>query len=311
MAQQESTSSKLIGKVREISRGAPAPLGFGRAPAQRIQSMLLLVRLGRNEASLAEAAVAAGADALVCHLYGSRGGPSRSGEASQGAEAAPGPETQQQSEVQFRGLAEERPNLEAILKVARGRPVGVAVGTAGTITMDDLNELARMGIDFVAIHPQRAPATLLGIEALGHVVQLDREYPSGPLRGINELGIDAVELTIGRPDNSLPQLTIHDLANFRQLIDSIRRPVLVPTAWAAQASDLTFFHGVGVEALVLTPELLGEGPENVRARVAEYRQAIDRLPPPIGRGRALEGRRVVLPQVKVQAGGEEEEDDDE
>ena len=310
MAQQESTSSKLIGKLREISRGAPAPLGFGRAQAQRIQSMLLLVRLGRNEVGLAEAAVAAGADGLVCHLYGSRGGPSRGGEAGQGDEAASGPETQQQ-EVQFGGLAEERPNLEAILKVAGGRPVGVAVGTAGATTTDELNELARMGIDFVAIHPQRAPATLLGIEALGHVVQLDREYPSGPLRGINELGIDAVELTIGRPENSLPQLTIHDLASFRQLIDSIRRPVLVPTVWAAQPGDLKFFHEVGVEALVLTPELLGEGPENVRARVAEYRQAIDNLPPPIGRGRALEGRRVVLPRVKVGAGGEEEEDDDE
>lgn len=290
--------------------------------------MLLMVRLARNEVSLAEAAVSAGADALVCHLFGSRGVAARAGEqqtvqggaaAEEAVENAPTPaetaspptvESPLPAPARFGGLAEERASLEAIVKAAAGRPVGVTIGTAGAVTSDDLDELARLGVDFVAIHPHRAPATLLNIEALGHVVQLDREYPSGPLRGINELGIDAVELTIARPDTSLPQLTIHDLANFRQLVDSIRRPVLVPTVWAAQPSDLKFFHSIGVEALVLTPELLGEGADNVRARVAEYRQAIDKLPPPIGRGRALEGRRVVLPRVKVPTEAEEEEGDD-
>ena len=286
MAQEERTSSKLIGKLQGISRGVAAPIGFGRYPAQPLPAMLLLASLPRNEAALAEAAVTTGADALVGYLHEGQG------------------------DARFGGISEERSNLQAVLKVAGDRPVGVAIGGNGAITADELRDLAGMGVDFVAVAPHRAPAALLRLEEVGHVARLDGDHPGGLLRGLNELNVDAVQLTLGRPDGSLAQLTIHDLASLRQLLDAVRRPILLPTAWAAQPADLAFLRDLGVEGLVLTRELLGDRPEDVRARVAEYRQAVDKLGPPVGRGRALGGRRVVLPRVTVRPEAEEEDDEE-
>lgn len=363
MAEQKGTSSKLISKLKEISRGTASPLGFGRLQARNVPAMLVVASLGRNDPALAEAAIAAGADALELHLHGrlsefikkqedkdtredqdekERNGKAEKAalpeasrlETTQGEETAEVPssapsgedgvgpseesgssdsakdEETEGDQVRFGGLAEEKANIQAVLGVAGDKPVGVVVGQDGELTLGELDELAQMGVDFVVAHPHRAPADLLGVEALGHVARLDRDYPAGPLRGLNELDLDAMEVVVGRPASSLSLLTIHDLASIRQAIEPLRRPVLLLAAKTIQPGDLKHVREIGIEGLVLGPDLLGQTADEARARVADYRQAVDVLGPPIGRGRATEGRRVILPRVRTSAEAEEEDDDE-
>src|SRR5579883_1813710 len=66
----EGYKSKLLDRLRQISRGAAAPIGFGRAAEPSPPAMLLVAVLPRNDVSLAEAAVRAGADAVAFRVCG-------------------------------------------------------------------------------------------------------------------------------------------------------------------------------------------------------------------------------------------------
>jgi hypothetical protein len=213
-------------------------------------------------------------------------------------------------DVVFGGIAEERERLAEMVRAAGERPVGVVVGTNGELTTAELDELMQLGIDFVAVYPHRAPAALLSMESLGHVARLDPGYPAGPLRGLAELAIDAFAVSAGRPRDSLNGFTVHDMANFRQLLDALHRPVMVASSWEIQPAELQFFRDQGVESLILTPHVLGDSAESVREKVASFHDAISTLGPPIGRGRSQEGRRVVLPRMQPAGGVQEVDDDD-
>lgn len=364
--QPKGTSSKLVARLRGISRGSPAPFGFvGQAQSRGTAAMLLIASLHQNDATLVTAAVEAGADAVLGHLHigeapqapkpqdetappagsspeaptsespaahqpkpeppvAQAGGPSGvvSEESSQvgaatespGADAegsdseAAGP-AEERSDVYFGGVAEERQRLAEMVRAAEGHPFGIVVGANGDLTVAELEELIKMGVDFVAVYPHRAPAAILSMEALGHVARLDPGYPSGATRGLAELEVDAFALSAGRPRDSLGSFTVHDMANFRQFLDTLHRPVMVASSWDILPDDLKFFREQGVEALILTPHVLGETAASVGEKVAEFRKAIAKLGPPIGRGRSQEGRRVILPNVQP-AGDQVEHDDD-
>lgn len=284
---RESTNSRLIARLREISRGTSSPLGFGRATAKTTRAMILVARLPKNDVALAKAALGAGADALVLQVC-----------------------SEEKDCQDFGSFAEEKPNVEAIVNAAGDRPVGLTLGAAGELSSADVKEVVALGVDFVVSHPHRTTVDLLAVEELGHVARLGKDTSSGPLRGLNELNVDAMELATTRPENSLDGLTVHDLALYRQTLDGIRRPVILAPNWSVQPSDLKFFRDLGVEAVVLGPKILSGDRDEIAARVGEYSQQIAKLEPPVGRARALDGRQVVLPRLKSQAQPEEDDDGD-
>ena len=231
MAQQkQSTSSRLVARLRDISKGTPQPLGFvGRAQSSSAPAMLLVASLSKNEPALVTAAIEAGADAVLAHLHlGEPASPPKEeGEAAPAqpeggpppdagaAGAGPGDEAQamepteaptdgeedapaeaagpaaEKEDVYFGGMDEERDHLAEMVKAAGSHPLGIVVGANGDLTTAELEEMARIGVDFVAVYPHRAPASLLSMETLGHVARLDPGYPGGPTRGLAELELDA------------------------------------------------------------------------------------------------------------------------
>jgi hypothetical protein len=213
----------------------------------------------------------------------------------------------------FGGIDEEREHLIEMVRAAEGRPLGVVVGVNGDLTVAELEEMVKIGVDFIAVYPHRAPAALLTMEALGHIARLDPGYPSGSTRGLAEIEVDAFAVSAGRPRDSLPGFTVHDMASFRQFLDTLNRPVMVASSWEVRPDDLRFFREQGVEALILTPHVLGESAESVGERVSEFGKAIAALGPPLGRGRSQEGRRVILPRVQpvLEQADEDDDDDDE
>ena len=273
------TSSRLIARLREISRGQTTPLGFARAPASKTPAMLLLAGLPATRTEVASAALAAGADGLVIDLAA--------------------------------GAAEEvAAQVRACVGLAGDKPVGAQLAAGDDWTVAAIDALANAGLDFVVISPSRAPAGLLMLESLGHIALVSGDLSEFPVRGLNEQHVDAMLLILERPDNSLPSLTVHDVATLRSALDAFRRPVVLPAPAGLTAADLTFVRESGAEALLFAVDA-GARSEAVAARFAELRAEVDRLGPPVGRGRGTEGRQAILPSVRpADDEGDDDDDDD-
>ena len=277
-AQEDRTSSRLVARLREITRGAATPLGFGRAPAKKQPSLLLIVYGTPDESDLLRAAASAGADAIVGRID----------------DAAT-------------DLTAAVVNLQTS---AGSVPLGIEI--VGSLDASQLGSLAVKGVDFVAFEPHRTADDVLEIAEIGRIARLILDHHGSILRGLNDLPVDAIEIEVDRPSGSINRLTVYDIADLRQVVDAIRRPVIFIAPAGFSPGDLKRLREMGVEAVALDAHGLGEDVATVSGRVSALRAAIDALGPSIGRGRTHEGRRVFLPTMRTEEpAGDEEEDDDE
>ena len=173
----ETSKSKLLDRLRLISRGASTPLGFGRAAEVSAPAMLIVAVLPRNDLALAEAAIRAGADAIAFRLCGA------------GTDLL-----KETGDVAAEGAAIR----EAVAAIGDRAVVGVVVGSNGTASSEELSSLASSGIDFLAMYPHLTPASFLELSTVGRLAILDQQGGS-VARGINELSIQAVLLRTERP----------------------------------------------------------------------------------------------------------------
>jgi hypothetical protein len=268
------TTSRLVARLREISRGQTTPLGFARAAVTKLPSMLLLAEIDVTDPAAAMASLSAGADGAVLRV----------------------------------GAAELPAVTDSVRKVASqdsSRPIAVLLDGPTAWSADDISALATAGADCVIVRPSRAPAGLLKVETLGHVALVDGDLSKFPIRGLNEQHVDAILLVIERPADSLPSVTVQDVATWRSTLEAFRRPVMLPASAGMLPSDLEFVRESGSEALLLTVP----SADVAAATVGAFRSAIDALGPPVGRGRGSDGRQVILPQVKAGEDADDDEDD--
>lgn len=290
-----SSKSKLIERLRQISRGAPAPIGFGRTSGSTAPAMMLAAILPRNDLALAEAAVDSGADVIIFRILG--------------------------ASTEFLAETGGRSDEEAVIKEAiavigdRAIP-GLIVGSNGSLAASDVPTLPSLGVDFVASYPHLTPATFLELSDVGRVAILDQQ--GGQIsRGINDLSIQGALLRIERPTDSPPEMTVLDVATYRGAADGIHRPIIVLPSWTLHPNDLEVLRNAGIEAVAL----VGPTPDADAVKIAEviapYREIVKRLGKPSGRRVALAEPTVILPRMASLGGGgvepdeEPDEDDDE
>lgn len=289
---EPTTKSKLIERLRQISRGAPAPIGFGRTSESTVPCMLLVAVLPRNELALAEAAVSGGADVVVFRINGAgteflaeTGDLEKEGEAIKEAKAALG----------------------------NRAVVGLIVGSNGNLSPNEVPKVAGLGLDFVAAYPHLTPANFLEVGEIGRVAILDQQ--GGQVsRGINDLSIQAALLRIDRPSDSPPEMTVLDVATYRGAADVIHRPIIVFPTWTMTPGDLEVLKNAGIEAVALVGPAPDADAEKVGGLVSPYRETVNRLGKPTGRRVALSEPAVILPRAAALAdedGDEEPEEDDE
>lgn len=291
-SRESSTRSKLVERLRQISRGAPAPIGFGRASESAAPAMLLVVVLPRNELALAETAIAAGADAVVFRVNGAA--------------------TEFLNETG--DLAKEEPEIKAAITAIGDRAiVGLIVGSNGVLGQGDVPKVADIGVDFVAAYPHLIPANFLELSDVGRIAILDQT--GGPTsRGINDLSLQGALIRIERPNDSPPEMTVLDVATYRAAADSIHRPIIVFPTWTMAPVDLEVLKNAGIEAIALVGPAPDADAEKVTGFVEPYRDVVQRLGKPSGRRVALAEPAVILPRVAALAGeddGDEEEPDEE
>lgn len=284
----EATKSKLINRLKEISRGAPAPLGFGRAREATVPAMLLVAVLPRNDPSLAVAAAGAGADAVAVRICGAG--------------------TDLLAETGDLG-AEEQRIKDTVAAVGDSAIVGLILGSNGHVSAEDLCAVEGTGIDFIAAYPQFTPASFLELSEVGRLAILDQH--GGQLaRGINDLPIQSALVRIGRPPESPPEMTVLDVALCRGAADGIHRPIIAFPSWKLSPSDLEVLRDAGVEGVALVGPVPDADAAAIEAGVKTYREKVVQLGKPKGRRVALTSVPVTLPRAATPAAEEEGDDED-
>jgi len=214
----------------------------------------LIVSLPANDEAMAEAAIASGADAIKVHLNVEH----------------------RASKTKFGSLKAERKRLERILKLAgRKVAVGVMPGAKTVASIEELDELAGMGVEFVDCYVSDYPAAHLGHHGkLRPMLALGHDYRYEEVRGMRGLGIEAVEASIVDPRGYGQRLVTSDLMAYRAIAAAAKLPVLVPTQRAILPAEVPLLAWAGASGVIIGAIVTGKKPAGIRAATRAFRESI-------------------------------------
>jgi len=201
--------------------------------------------------------------------------------------------THRTSGVTFGGWADERERIQAILDSVK-IPLGVMPGSAIVASPEDWGEMVFAGVEFFDIYVSDMPAWMwqLPVKKMPAISEM---YPPQILLGLVKGATGFAALS--HPSQAAPQrtqadyleasivaegdygkpLSALDLANYRWLSDCVNVPVVVPTQKAIAPKDVAMLKSVGVGGLMVGKIVTGDTADSIKAAVAEYRNAIDKL----------------------------------
>ena len=226
----------------------------------------LVVSLPANSEALAAAAIEGGADAIKVHLN----------------------VVHRASKTKFGSFKSERKRIEAIVKLAgrqrsgsressSGVAVGVMPGAKTIATASELDELSRMGLEFVDCYVSDYPAELLGHHGkLRTMLALGPDYRFEEVRGMAQLGIESIEASIIDPAGYGQWLMTADLMRYRAIAATSKLPVVVPTQRAIRPEEVSLLAWAGVRGIIIGAIVTGKTPASVKAATRAFREAIDR-----------------------------------
>ena len=214
----------------------------------------LVVSLPANTEALAQAAIDGGADAIKVHLNVDH----------------------RASKTKFGSFKAERKAIEKIVKRAGKKvAVGVMAGAKTVATIDELDELGKMGLEFVDCYVNDYPATLLGqLFRLRAMLALGPDYRFEEIQGMASLGVEAVEASIVEPKGyGLPLMT-SDLMAYRAIASATKLPMVVPTQRKISPRDVSLLAWCGARAIIIGAIVTGKTPAGVLAATKAFRESI-------------------------------------
>jgi hypothetical protein len=223
--------------------------------ARKVQKLLLIASLPRNDAALAQAALDGGADVAKIHINIHH----------------------HASNTHFGTLAEERKNLEAILKVWQGKPVGIVPFAAPENDPETYRELAVMGFDFYSLYFRHAVVGCFPPPGqMGRMLALAVDDPIDLADGLDHLPMDVCELSIMHGDTYGQPFTYHDLLRYAAVRARTHLPLVVPSQHVIPLAAVSELIQIGIEGLMIGTLSAGTTAESWLKSMKEFRQAIDR-----------------------------------
>lgn len=228
-----------------------ADVRAGRRP------MALIASLPANDPDLARAALEGGADVIKVHINLEH----------------------RASHTHFGSLAEERPALEVITRLAAGRPCGIVPGNDPTrLDAEELRALPELGFDFLSLYLRDAPAGLLPPSTvLERMLALSSEDALELAGGLDRVDMQVCELSIMAKETYGQPLTALDLARFALVRARTRLPLVAPTQHFFTPAALADLAGAGVEAVMLGAIVAGKTPATWREQFSLFRREAERL----------------------------------
>jgi hypothetical protein len=213
----------------------------------------LIVSLPRNDAELAKAAAAGGADALKVHINVHHDA----------------------SGTHFGTLAEERRALEEIVSGV-SIPIGIVPGAATMASREDLESLREMGLDFFDAFAHHMPAWMLSFVGMGRVAAIDGSYDPKDLPALEAAGAQAFEAAIVAHSEYGTPVTVRDIARYRQICAATSKPVIVPSQRKIESSDVpALVQKAGVRAVMIGAIVTGGDAVSIERATAVFRAALD------------------------------------
>ncbi|MCL5265122.1 MAG: hypothetical protein M1343_08025 [Chloroflexi bacterium] len=270
--------SKFCRRLHDVSVGFTPSIGFKAVQAPPPPALLLAVVLPSIEVDLATAAIQAGAEALLVRVS-----------------------------VQD-DVAKEMNRLRDVLIAAGDRPCGIVPVGISEHEIENIRQLQTMGFDFVVVSSHDSPK-ILSLEGLGKVIVVDHTIDTELVRTINELDVDAVEVSLARPENFGKHFSIRDVMHYKLLRMLLRKPIVVRGERSIRPEDISILRDIGVECLVIDGTVTGGDSKAIKDATLTYHEAISKLGPRVRKKRGE--MAPVLPQVKPGMGSSVAEPDDE
>jgi hypothetical protein len=181
---------------------------------------------------------------------------------------------------------------------AKSKELSEVVAGVRLPAMDDTTvaNLKELGIDFAVFDAQASAADALLDNDFGFVLALENEVSDVTLRVIDSLGMDAL---LAPPLNG--PLTVQHQMNLKRLSILSRTPLLLEIEPSLSGAQLRALHEAGVVGVIV------DGSQG--QRLAELRQAIDRLPTSRRSRRGEERAEAIVPPVSAGVTDEVEEED--
>jgi hypothetical protein len=216
--------------------------------------MVLIASLPRNDPALAQAALDGGADVVKFHLNVHH----------------------HASGTHFGSLAEERPAIEKILEIWKGRPAGVVPGGSAELDPATLSALPELGVCFLSLYLRHAV-----VGALPPVEKIDRmlalSYEDGPeiAEALDCLPVQVCELSIMHPDSYGEPFTYHDLTRYAAVAQRTRMPLVAPTQHKIKPSAVEDLLKVEVSGVMIGAVVAGDTPEQWYRVTSDFRKHMD------------------------------------
>jgi len=215
----------------------------------------LIVSLPDNDVDLAKAAIDGGAHALKVHLNVEH----------------------RASGSCYGDLGREWDRLLPILEAARlaGVVMGVMPGADVFASQEDIQKLVSHGVSFIDAYVPHLPVWALGLAKPRVMAALGPDDRPGSAMILEQLGADAIEASIVRPEFYGQSLKVSDLMTYRTLVNQTRLPVVVPTQKAIRPEEVPTLLDTGVRGLMIGAIVTGSTPDSLGRATAVYRRAID------------------------------------
>lgn len=215
----------------------------------------LMVSLPKNDPTLAEAAIKAGAQCLKvhvnCHHFA--------------------------SDTRFGSWSEEKSVISEILSVMGDVPLGIVTGEATQPSPADLEEICESGIDFWDLFCRYTPPEFLELPGLGRMVAIDSSWEPWLVESLGALGVNVIESSIIPRDLYRSELNLEDVARYRRLAQCSPMPILIPTQKAIKPEQVGSLKNAGAAGITIGAVVTGLEVDGLGEATAAFRAAIDEL----------------------------------
>ncbi|MGD9604755.1 MAG: hypothetical protein AB7V00_01205 [Bacilli bacterium] len=221
----------------------------------KTKPMTLVVSLPENTYEMAKAAWEAGADAIKVHINLFHNA----------------------SLIKFGTIEEQRPVLEKILHDSPV-PVGVVAGENTKVSEGVIEELVRMGFDFISLYGHHMPVSLCNRQDVSNLFAIDYSYSVEEVKTItNSFIAEILELSILPHEEYGSRLNARDLSRYLAFSQVSNIPTLLPTQRLIYPSDVQAIANCGVKAIMIGAIVFGHDLHQMVEQIKLFKQAINEL----------------------------------
>ena len=213
----------------------------------------LLVSLARNDVRLARAALRGGARGLKIHVNVHH----------------------HASGTHFGSWEEEKAEIARIVEAAReaDASVGIVPGGSPFATLDEFEDMARVGLDYFDAYPGEAPAWTLSQTSLDVMLAAYFGGTIEEMQSLQALGMSLCEASVVDQNLYGTPLSALDLAGYARLASALQCSVIVPSQKAITPADVPALRKTGVRGLLIGAVVAGREEDSIEAATRAFARA--------------------------------------